>query len=209
VIGREGWNPGIVGIVAGRLADKYGKAVIVVGFENGTGRGSVRGPKGSRLYDALAESAPVLERFGGHQAAAGLEVRAARLPELREAFEHAISAQGRVVSESSLEGAVHLAEGDEPFRVVQDIERLEPCGQGNPAPRLIVEGVVEVAREVKGGHLKLELMVSGRSRLGCFGVGMGGLSEGLSGRAVVVGDLRRDAYRGGDAVELFLERVLT
>jgi len=207
-VGREGWNPGIVGIVAGRLAEQYDRAVIVIGFENGVGRGSVRGPKGSRLHDALAASASVLERFGGHQAAAGLEVRAAQLGALREAFEHAIAAQGKLEREGALDGAVHLAEDDEPFHVVRDIERLEPWGQGNPAPRLIVEGVVEAARELKGGHLRLDLLVSGRKRLGCFGLGMASLSEGLSGRAVVVGDLRRDTYRGGEAVEMFLERIL-
>ncbi|HEY3592306.1 MAG TPA: single-stranded-DNA-specific exonuclease RecJ, partial [Polyangiaceae bacterium] len=79
VIGREGWNHGIVGIVAGRLADKFEKPVIAVGFTDGHGRASVRGPAGSRLFDALAESKDVLVRFGGHQAAAGCELM---LPQL-------------------------------------------------------------------------------------------------------------------------------
>lgn len=208
VLGREAWNPGIVGIVAGRLADRYGKAVVVVGFENGVGRGSVRGPRGVRLFDALSACAGVLDRFGGHQAAAGLEVRANRIDALREAFEHAVAAQERVEGTRSVDDAIHLSEDDEPFRVVQDIERLEPCGQGNPAPKIIAMGEVERAGEVKGGHLRLDLVVSGRFRLGCFGVGMGALAANFPARAAVLGDLRRDTYRGGDAVELFVERVL-
>src|SRR6185295_13328852 len=97
--GREGWNPGVVGIVAGRLADRYARPVIVVGFEGETGRGSVRGPKGARLHDALRGVPPgILDRFGGHQAAAGLEVRKERLGELRESFESAVAAQAGTVA---------------------------------------------------------------------------------------------------------------
>src|SRR5690606_30885269 len=70
VLGKRGWNHGIVGIVAGRLADDYGRPVAVVGFEESesggeaTGRGSIRGPDGSRLFDALSASAAHLVRFG-------------------------------------------------------------------------------------------------------------------------------------------------
>ncbi|HEX6767268.1 MAG TPA: DHH family phosphoesterase, partial [Polyangiaceae bacterium] len=84
VLGREGWGTGIVGIVAGRLADRFARPVVVIGFENGHGRGSVRGPRGARLYDALELASSLLVRFGGHQAAAGLEVELSRLGELRE-----------------------------------------------------------------------------------------------------------------------------
>src|SRR3954468_12254247 len=89
VIGREGWNHGIVGIVAGRLADRFQRPVIAVGFSDGHGRASVRGPAGSRLFDALSAVQDVLVRFGGHQAAAGAEVELSRLAELRERFEAA------------------------------------------------------------------------------------------------------------------------
>ncbi|HTV22997.1 MAG TPA: DHH family phosphoesterase, partial [Polyangiaceae bacterium] len=74
VVGRAGWNPGIVGIVAGRLVDRFQRPVVVIGFDAGVGRGSVRGPVGARLHDALSDASDVLVRFGGHQAAAGLEV---------------------------------------------------------------------------------------------------------------------------------------
>jgi single-stranded-DNA-specific exonuclease len=96
VVGREGWSHGIVGIVAGRLVSRYGKPVIAIGFEpGGQGRGSVRGPKGARLHDALTQVGDVLDRFGGHQAAAGVEVRQSRLGDLRDAFERAIESAPR------------------------------------------------------------------------------------------------------------------
>jgi single-stranded-DNA-specific exonuclease len=210
VIGREGWSTGIVGIVAGRLADRYLRPVVVIGFEGSIGRGSVRGQKGARLHDALSQVSSVLDRFGGHQAAAGLEIRAERLTELRAAFESAVSSQGAAVIPEELGDAVRLVPEDDLPRIVDDIERLEPCGQGNPAPRLIVEGKVAEAREVRGGHLKLDFIAAGGKRMSCFGFTMGSLAPGLgTGNPVtVVGELRRDTYRGGGAVELRLDRVL-
>jgi single-stranded-DNA-specific exonuclease len=210
VIGREGWNFGIVGIVAGRLADRYGRPVVVLAFEGEKGRGSVRGPKGSRLHDALSSIAALLERFGGHQAAAGLEVRRDRLEELREAFEHAVDAHGAPSGvDDGFAGLVRLVPEDDPFRVATDIERLEPCGHSNPAPRLVVDAQVDDAREVRGGHLKLELSLAGGKRVRGFGVGMGELAATLTGTVTVLGDLRRDTYMGGNAVEIKVERILT
>lgn len=208
VIGREGWGSGIVGIVAGRLVDRYRCPVVVIGFEAGFGRGSVRGPKGARLFDAIAKVASLLNRFGGHQAAAGLEVQRERLPALRAGFEDAVRSLGENVPVDPLGDAVWLATADEPLSVVLDIERLEPCGQGNPAPRLVVSGRVAAARELKGGHLRLDLVLEGGRRVGCFGVAMGARAADLSGDVTVLGELRRDTYRGGDAVEIFLDRVL-
>jgi single-stranded-DNA-specific exonuclease len=208
VVGREGWGSGIVGIVAGRLAERFGKPVVVVGFEGDHGRGSVRGPKGVRLHDALVRIQGCLERFGGHQAAAGLEVRKEKLPELREAFERAIEGQDPVSAADPMDEAVRLAAEDHPARVVEDLERLEPCGHGNPAPRLVVEGRVVEAREVRGGHLKLDLLVGDGHRLGGFGLNMGERATALSGPVAVLGELRRDTYRGGGAVEVLVERVL-
>lgn len=208
VVGREGWGTGIVGIVAGRLAERYGRPAIVIGFEQGHGRGSVRGPKGIRLYDALSRSASCLTRFGGHQAAAGLEVRFERLGELREAFEAAVSGPDVGDALLPLGVAVRLAREDNPARVVSDIERLEPCGEANPAPRFCIEGRVAEAKSVKGGHLKLDLELDGGQHIGCFGICMGESTGALRGRVALLGELRRDTWRGNGAVELLIERVL-
>ena len=209
VIGREGWNHGIVGIVAGRLASRFGRPVIAVGFENGRGRGSVRGPRGSRLYDALCGVSSVLERFGGHQAAAGVEVRLERLGELREGFERACAegaaSPGEAVADPST--LARLDPGDDPARVLADLAQLEPCGERNPAPRVAIECDLVSAREVKGGHLKLELGVGGNRRISGFGVAMGGEAERLARSVVVLGKLRHDRWRGGSAVEIKVEQI--
>ncbi|MEP7049798.1 MAG: single-stranded-DNA-specific exonuclease RecJ [Pseudomonadota bacterium] len=211
VIGREGWNHGIVGIVAGRLADRFQRPVVAIGFNEGHGRASVRGPAGSRLFDALKECKNVLVRFGGHQAAAGAEVLLPRLAELRAGFEAACAAQPATQNNSHEKSALELswlASGDEPARVLNDLYLLEPCGAGNEAPSLALEARVLSARQVNGGHLKLELELPGGTRLGAFGIAMGERASALSGKIAVLGKLRPDRYRGGSAIELKLEKIL-
>lgn len=206
VVGREGWSHGIVGIVAGRLAADLKRPVAVIGFENGIGRGSVRGPKGAKLHDALSACAPHLRRFGGHQAAAGLEVAFEHLELLRAAFESACAAQPPAV-DCNDEPCVRLAAGDNLSRVLSDLAQLEPCGESNPSPALALVGRVVSAREVTGGHLKLELALDNGERLSAFGIGLGHRASGLSGDVAVSGKLRPDRYRGGNAIELKLLKI--
>jgi len=206
VLGREGWNHGIVGIVAGRLASALQKPVVVIGFEQGIGRGSVRGPKGARLHDAVSACSPLLRRFGGHQAAAGLEVTFEQLAALRQAFETACAAQPSVDAVDDFP-RVRLAAGDALFKVLSDLAELEPCGESNPAPSLALVGRVVSAREVTGGHLKLELQLENGDRLSAFGIGLGARAASLSGSVAVSGKLRPDRYRGGNAIELKLDKI--
>ncbi len=206
VLGREGWNHGIVGIVAGRLASSLDKPVVVIGFEHGIGRGSVRGPKGARLHDAVSACAPLLRRFGGHQAAAGLEVEIEQLAALRQAFSAACAAQPPVEATDDAP-LVRLAHGDSLAKVLGDLWDLEPCGESNPAPALALTGRVVSAREVTGGHLKLELSLDSGERLSAFGIALGGRAESLTGEIAVSGKLRPDRYRGGNALELRLDKI--
>jgi single-stranded-DNA-specific exonuclease len=209
VIGREGWNHGIVGIVAGRLVSRFQRPVIVLGFTDGHGRGSVRGPDGSRLHDALTLASDVVIRFGGHQAAAGVELQLPRIGDLRERFEAAFAAKPPEPPRSADDttGLAVLAGDDDPNRVLGDLLLLEPCGSGNPAPDVLIDAKVLSARAVQGGHLKLELELDSQGRIGAFGVDMGARAADLVGRVTVSGKLRRDRYRGGNAVELKLERI--
>jgi single-stranded-DNA-specific exonuclease len=209
VIGREGWNPGIVGIVAGRLVDRFAKPVIVIGFSGEEGRGSVRGPVGARLHDALSQSQVALSRFGGHQQAAGLEVAREQLGLLRDLFSGAISRQSTDAppQPSPCLELLPLVAGDDPLLVLGDLARLEPCGFKNPRPRIVVEGRVASVREVKNGHLKLELSLADRRRLGCFAPRLGALAATLDGMVRVSGDLRHNSFGGNIAAELLVEEV--
>jgi single-stranded-DNA-specific exonuclease len=214
VVGREGWNHGIVGIVAGRLAERFQRPTVVFGFENGHGHGSVRGPLGSRLYDALSRCQHLTTRFGGHQAAAGVELALARLDEFRSAFVTAVSdapPKSEPKADTACSPLLWLDPADAPERVFTDLALLEPCGLGNPAPALLVEAKVASARAVNGGHLKLELELGSGKRLLAFGISLGERADALAAQATAVtvsGRLRPDRYRGGDAVELFLDQIL-
>jgi single-stranded-DNA-specific exonuclease len=211
VVGRPGWNHGLAGIVAGQMAARYSRPVIVIGFdESGRGRGSVRGPKGARLYQALQAAGDLVERFGGHQAAAGLELRLERLEALRARFEEVCSKASAGQIDSELEGAespVPLCPGDDPARVLDDLSRIEPCGAGNPQPRFLIEGDLLGARAVRGGHLKLDLNLAGGTRVSAFGSGLGQRASSLGGRIRIRGTLRWDRWRGGRAVEVGLDAL--
>jgi single-stranded-DNA-specific exonuclease len=182
--------------------------VIVVGFDGETGRGSVRGPAGARLHDALIEARDVLVRFGGHQQAAGLELLEHQLVAFRERFIDAIARQGEAPPVATGADLLRLEAGDEPRAVLADMGRLEPCGFGNPRPRLVVEGRVSSAREVKNGHLKLVLTLEGERRLDCFVIHQGPLAASLSGNVRVTGDLRHNSFNGAEAVEMFVEHLV-
>lgn len=206
VVGREGWNHGIVGIVAGRLAEKHKRPALVIGFEDGVGRGSVRGPAGFPLFDALASCSDHLVRFGGHQAACGMELELDKLETFRAAFEEACAARSDFERPQERE-ALAVDPEDDLNAVLQDLYLLEPCGEKNPAPELALRCRVRSCREVKGGHLKMDLELPGGRRLGGFGPGLGARSQEYNGAVTVVGQLRPDTFRGGDAVELLVRRV--
>ncbi|HSN99699.1 MAG TPA: single-stranded-DNA-specific exonuclease RecJ [Candidatus Nanopelagicales bacterium] len=207
VLARAGWHPGVVGIVAGRVASRLGKPTIVVALEGASGRGSVRGPSGARLYDALTRCRAELVGFGGHQAAAGVEVRADRVEALRAAWCDAWREIGLPEGHGAPEADVRLDDRDDPAAVARDLERLEPCGERNRASSVLLVGVAVRSSKAVKGHLKLELSLRGRE-LSAFGPELGELAPRLSGgRADLMGRLRRDTWRGGDAVELRIERI--
>jgi single-stranded-DNA-specific exonuclease len=210
VLGKQGWHQGVVGIVAGRLASRFGKPTVVIGFDGDSGRGSVRGPAGFHLYDALAKSADALRGFGGHQAAAGVHLDWHQLDAFRDRFAQACEDLGAGPSSAPVAVAdAVLEEYEEPSRVLRDLDRFEPCGHRNPAP-LLGLGRVRVAsvRALRGGHLSLD-METGTGRLAGFGFEMGDEASRIkaAGHVQVLGKLRWDTYRGNGAVQFRVEAV--
>jgi len=217
VVAGDGWSVGVVGIVAARLVDAYGVPVVVVGLEGNEGRGSVRGPAGSRLHDALRRCEGTLVGFGGHQAAAGLHVERKKVNELREAFAaacvtvHASDASQSDVRTTRVAARAETAldPRDDPRAVLLDMERLEPCGEGNPQPSLVIQRVEVVSsRIMKSEHLRLVVRHAGRF-LDAFGYGLAS-KEPVRGAVIDLhGRLRRDAYRGRGAVEMRIEEIVS
>jgi single-stranded-DNA-specific exonuclease len=152
----EGWHPGVVGIVASRVVERYGRPTFLIAFDGDIGKGSGRSTSRFNLHTALLACGDLLERYGGHHMAAGLTIRRGRLDAFRERFGD-VARQVLAPEDLGPEQRVDL---ELPLReVTPELERLcrylEPCGQGNPSPVFGVRGVRFVSRSVVGnGHLK-------------------------------------------------------
>jgi single-stranded-DNA-specific exonuclease len=143
VLAGTGWHPGVVGIAASRLAERHWVPTVLIGIDaEGRGRGSGRSIPGFDLLSALDACGEHLTRYGGHRAAAGLEIEAERIDAFREAFvAHAAEVVERddLVPTESIDAVV----GGESLGhdVAEQLERLAPFGKGNPGVRLLVPSV--------------------------------------------------------------------
>jgi len=161
IVGEIGWHPGVVGIVASRLMRRHHRPVFVIGFDDdGIGKGSGRSIEGFSLVDALHACAEHLERFGGHEAAAGLTIHRKNLEAFRAAFLQASNAKltaDALIPRLHLDGEADLEELTNTF--LDRHEMLQPFGTGNPQPLLCLRGVAPVCepRVLKEKHLQLTL----------------------------------------------------
>jgi single-stranded-DNA-specific exonuclease len=205
VAAAEGWHRGVVGISAARLSERFGVPAVVVALEDGLGHGSCRAPDGFPLFTAVERCASQLERFGGHQAASGLTVRAERLDAFRAEFGAATAAAPSQTAEARRTRVdVVLGAGGYTLPPASDLQRLEPLGEANAEPVFYLpEARVESATVVGRGHLKLKVSV-GRDRLSAFGLDLGHRAPEAGASIAAVGSLRPDAWRGGEHVELRL-----
>ena len=137
------WNPGVVGIVAGKLANSLRKPCIVLAKSvNGEYRGSGRGVEGLDLVQALAECKNLLLHWGGHPLAVGLSIVKENLEEFTKAFLTAVKSQiGTRNTDQCLEIDAFVQQNQLNENLLHEIERLAPFGQGNPQPLLGIEKV--------------------------------------------------------------------
>jgi len=159
VLAAEGWHPGVIGIVASRLVERYGRPTFLIAWDGETGRGSGRSIGGFDLHDALRRVGPVLEKYGGHTMAAGLTIRRQRFEDFRVAF---LAVAGERLGPDDMVRAQRV-DLELPLGLVsEELEKLmrylEPCGPGNPAPVFGVRGARALgARRVGTNHLRLTL----------------------------------------------------
>jgi single-stranded-DNA-specific exonuclease len=163
-VGKD-WHLGVVGIVAAKLAERFGRPAVALtlGGDGREAKGSARSVPGFSVYDALKRIESLMLKFGGHAAAAGLTVPADKLDEFSNAFDREVrnlwNGSGPAAPEADAD--LPLAQVDD--RLVNDLGRLEPFGPGNPEPAFLAEGVaVEGGRVVgaagaRAGHLKAVL----------------------------------------------------
>ena len=164
VLYSDDWHPGVVGIVASRVVERFHRPAVLVGVHDGLGRGSARSIEGFHLYDALKQCEGLLRKFGGHKHAAGLSIEPGALPRLREQFEAVAGSrleESELVPRCRIDAMVTTAELDEP--AVQALGALAPFGYGNPEPVLATRRqaaaprVLPSKKDGEAGHLKLRL----------------------------------------------------
>ena len=181
VVAGEGWHPGVVGLVAGRLVEAYGRPAIAIALAGGEGRGSARSVSGFDLVQSLAACGEHLLGFGGHAMAAGLSIAEDAVPAFRECFaERAAGALAdRPPARMQVDAEVPLAEVTP--SLVAELERLAPFGLGNPSPVLAVRDVRPVARRLVGDGAHLGIGVTdGTTFLDAIGFAMGGWIDVLT-----------------------------
>jgi single-stranded-DNA-specific exonuclease len=218
LVAADGWHPGVIGIVAGRLRERYRKPVLVVGVDRAAnvGKGSGRSQPGVNLGRAVqaAFDQGLLLAGGGHAMAAGLSVRPDTIPELREFLCAALADEQQVAAaEDALEIDALVATAGCDRALWHDFQQLAPFGPGNPEPLFALADVrVERPMALRGGHVRVTLTDGSGGKLKAVAwrsedteIGRRLLVEG--GAVHVVGRLKPDDWQGRQSVELEIEDV--
>jgi single-stranded-DNA-specific exonuclease len=176
VVGARNWHPGVLGIVASRIVRKYHRPAIVIGFDdNGIGKGSGRSIEGLNLIEALNRCADSLDKYGGHEMAAGLAVREENFHRFAEVFRNTAR---ELLSEDALRPCLRLdhelAFTDIDVEFLRWHEMLQPFGNGNPQPLFFAREIEPVAppRVVNEKHLIFRLRQGDRHRRAVYFDGM-------------------------------------
>lgn len=207
VVGAEGWHRGVVGIVAAKLVERHGRPAVVVGFDGDEGRGSARTVPGFDLYRALGACRDHLERFGGHAGAAGVTVRRDRFEAFRRSF-FVEAERGLPVREGPTLDVDAVADlGDLDTGGVEDLARLAPFGQANPAPLLALRGVTARSTRVVGeNHLQLTLAAGGAVG-DAIAFGMATADPGAGAAVDLLAHAEVDVFRGNRRARLRVKHL--
>jgi single-stranded-DNA-specific exonuclease len=211
----EGWHAGVVGIVAGRLKERFGKPAFVAGFEGGMGRGSARSVAGIDVGTIVraAREAGAIESGGGHAMAAGFSLMQDRLDSFRRFLEGQFGGAGPALAAAAeLDIDAVISPAGAHLALLAEIAAAGPFGAGNPEPVMAVPDVrVAFADLVGREHVKLRLVGADGTRLDAIAFRAAGtaLGEGLlasRGRAIhAAGRLRQNDWGGIARVQLEIE----
>lgn len=203
----ENWHPGVIGIVAARLVERYYRPTLLIAIDptTGSGRGSGRSIDGLNLHAALHTCADLLDTFGGHRMAAGLTVHRDRIDELRLRFETAV----RSTTTADDFTPVRLVDAEIDFAdigssLLDDLMQLEPHGPGNPEPVFLSRNVEVVQRRLVGEkqtHLRLTLRQNGRT-FPAIAFGMGTCATADASRLDILFSPQRNEWNGTTTTQL-------
>jgi single-stranded-DNA-specific exonuclease len=200
VLAEQGWHAGVIGIVASRLVEEFGRPTVLIALDGDEGKGSGRSISAFDLHAGLSRCSDLLIRFGGHRVAAGVTIASDRVAEFAQRFNEIACAQlteDDLVPELRVDLEIPFDEIDDELETL--MRYMEPCGAGNPSPLLVSRGVTVAAppRVVGKDGLKLFLHSNGRD-LTALGWGMAPRAREVSVGATIdiAFRLERDEYQG-------------
>jgi single-stranded-DNA-specific exonuclease len=203
VLGGEGWHPGVLGIVASRMVERFYRPTVVIGFRDGHGKGSARSIRGFHMVEGFRRCADHLEKFGGHEYAGGLSIDGAKLEPFADAFETV--ARELLAPEDLLpllEIDAELNFSDISLPLVRQLEILKPFGIGNPEPLFMSQTVEVCDRKVFSAGARFRFRQDGRV-IGGVAFGIGEDFPGAPGTNIDVAyRLDENEWNGTTAVEV-------
>jgi single-stranded-DNA-specific exonuclease len=213
VIAGEDWNEGVIGIVASRLVERFSRPVVLVAGSDGDWKGSGRSIPAFDLHGGIVACSGLLERFGGHRAAAGFSIRPEHLEEFSEAFmAHATEALSDVdlVSVTKVD-AIVPPQSKLTLDLCQELARLAPFGLGNPGVTLLAPSceLTDLASCGEGKHLRFRVRLDGCEAGGAIAFGMGQQLDRFrrEGRYDLVFRLEENRWNGTVTPQLMVRRI--
>jgi len=183
VLHGDNWHPGVIGIVASKIAEHYWRPAVLVGINEGIGRGSARSINGINIYELLDACQDLFLDFGGHEGAAGFEIALENIPEFEKRLKETAD---RIIKEEDLKTKIEIDAVLDPAEInlafVKELDKLAPFGEGNQPPVFASRGLqIESMRQVgkSDKHLKLKLKKD-KASLDVIGFGFGHLFNQLA-----------------------------
>ncbi|AOM82485.1 single-stranded-DNA-specific exonuclease RecJ [Salisediminibacterium beveridgei] len=214
IVGKSGWNPGVIGIVASRLVETYYRPVIVLSFdeEKGVAKGSARSIEGFDMFKSLSTCRDILPHFGGHPMAAGLTMNLQDVDDLRGRLsELALETMSEDDWIRKLHVDLPVAIHEVTLEAIEDLQSMAPYGIGNPAPKVMLDEVqISAMRQIgaTGDHLKFTLRDDASDReLDAIAFRKGELANAISmmSRLSVVGKLSINEWNGNRKPQFMVE----
>lgn len=210
VVAGNGWHHGVIGIVSSRITEQYYKPSIVISFdETGAGKASGRSIKGFNLFDALCACAGHLEKFGGHDMAAGLSIRQENLENFRKAINaYACPRLTKEVLTPVLYIDAEIAPTDISLPVIEGLKQLEPCGMGNRSPVFCMLNAKIKQVRLSGTHAFLTVEKHGRTvTIPAFGAAEALCDYGAGDTVDIAGSLSANCYNGIETAQFIAKEV--
>lgn len=210
VIGKEGWHHGVIGIVASKITELYFKPTILIGFENGIGKGSGRSVPGFDLHDALHRLGGYLDKYGGHEMAVGVTVSQSNFDKFAEELEK----RARELHTEQLVPIIsidkEIAGKDLEIEMAEELTKLEPYGTSNKVPLFLIKNlkIDSIRTLVEGKHLKLTLQ-DGNHIVNAIGFNLGYHAENflLGDKVDIIGMIEINEFGNNRNIQINLKDI--